>query len=134
MVGTPEANLVIVKSTYEGASSEENGRNLQQALAPDAKWTEAQGFPYAGNYTGFEAISFTVFRRLAEEWLDYKVVIDGYVASGDRVVAYGTYTGIFKATNKAFQARVAHLWKLEEGLIVSFEQFVDSVPVVSAMQ
>ena len=133
MVATPEANLAIVKSTYEGSSSEENGRKLQQALAPDAKWTEAQGFPYAGSYTGFDAISFNVFRRLAEEWLDYKVMIDGYVASGGQVVAYGTYTGICKATNKAFQARVAHLWKLEAGLIVSFEQFVDSAPVVSSM-
>ena len=134
MVGTPETNLAIVRSTYEGSSSEENGQNLHKALAPDAKWTEAQGFPYAGTYTGFEAISLNVFRRLAEEWLDYKVRIDGYVASGDQVVAFGTYTGVYKATNKAFRSRVAHLWKLEGGLIVSFEQFVDSVPVVSAMQ
>lgn len=134
MVGTPKANLAIVKSTYEGVSSEENGQNLKKALAPNAQWTEAQGFPYAGTYIGFDAISHNVFRRLAEEWRDYKVMIDGYVASGDQVVAYGTYTGTCKATHKAFQARVAHLWKLEEGLIVSFEQFVDSMPVVSAMR
>ena len=36
--------LEIVRATYEG-SSEENGRNLLAALAPDAEWTEAAGFP-----------------------------------------------------------------------------------------
>lgn len=42
-------NLDIIRATYEG-SSEDNGRNLQAALAPDARWTEAAGFPYAGTY------------------------------------------------------------------------------------
>jgi uncharacterized protein len=133
MVDASFANLALVKSTYEGASSQENGRNLQQALSFDATWTEARGFPYAGTYTGFEAIAQNVFRRLAQEWIGYKVVIEDYVASGDRVVAYGTYSGVHKETGKAFEARVAHLWKVVDGRIVSFEQFVDSVPVVEAM-
>ena len=38
------ASLELLRATYEG-SSEENGRNLLAALAPDAEWTEAEGFP-----------------------------------------------------------------------------------------
>jgi hypothetical protein len=38
------ASLELLRSTYEG-SSEDNGRNLLAALAPDAEWTEAEGFP-----------------------------------------------------------------------------------------
>lgn len=49
-------NLEIVRATYEGGSAEENGRNLLAALAPDAEWTEAAGFPYAGTYIGPQAI------------------------------------------------------------------------------
>jgi hypothetical protein len=30
------ANLDLIRATYEGSSSEENGRNLLAALAPDA--------------------------------------------------------------------------------------------------
>jgi len=134
MEATAAANLAVVKSTYGGKSSEENGKNLQRALAPNAKWIEAQGFPYAGTYTGFDEIAFNVFRRLGGEWIDYKVTIEDYVASGDQVVAYGTYTGTYKATNKVFRARVAHVWKLKDGKIVSFEQFVDTIPVVAAMK
>lgn len=126
-------NLEIVKSTYEGETSEENGKNLQQHLAADATWTEAAGFPYGGTYTGFEDIAKNVFSRLGNEWIDYKFVPEDYVASGDKVVAYGTYSGTYKETGKYFEARVAHLWKLKDGKIVSFEQFVDSKTVVDAM-
>lgn len=125
-------NLDIIKSTYEGNSSEENGQNLQHHLSAEATWTEAAGFPYAGTYTGFEEIAKHVFQRLSSEWIDYKFVVEDYVADKDKVVAYGTYSGTYKLTNKTFKARVAHLWKLKGGKIISFEQFVDSVPVVKA--
>lgn len=125
-------NLEIVKSTYEGKSSEENGKNLQKFLAPDAVWTEAEGFPLAGTYIGFEAIAQNVFYRLATEWIDYKFTPEGYVADGDKVVAFGTYSGTYKETNKFFKARVAHLWQLENDSIISFEQFVDSKTVNDA--
>ncbi|HEY9008135.1 MAG TPA: nuclear transport factor 2 family protein [Ohtaekwangia sp.] len=127
-------NVAIVKSTYEGKTSEENGKNLERYLAEYARWTEAKGFPYAGTYIGFEEINKNVFHRLATEWIDYKFTPEGYVADGDKVAAYGTYTGINKKTNKSFQARVVHLWNLKAGKIVSFEQFVDSQPVNEAMK
>jgi hypothetical protein len=45
-------NLEIIKSTYEGKTSEENGKNLAKYVAEDISWTEAKGFPYAGTYIG----------------------------------------------------------------------------------
>jgi len=126
-------NVVIIKSTYEGKTSEENGRNLEKYLAPDATWTEAAGFPYAGTYTGLKAITENVFNRLGSEWIDYKFTPEGYVAENDEVVAYGTYTGTNRQSGKYFTARVAHLWKLKAGKIVSFEQFVDSRKVTDAL-
>ena len=59
---TLPTNLEIIRATYEG-SSEENGRRLLAALAPDAIWTEAAGFPYAGTYTGPEQIVAGVFHK-----------------------------------------------------------------------
>jgi ketosteroid isomerase-like protein len=126
-------NLEIVKRTYEGKTSEENGRNLRAHLAVDAVWTEAAGFPYAGTYIGYDEIAANVFDKLAGEWLGYQFVPEGFVVEGDRVVAYGTYRGTYKKTGKHFAARVAHLWKLADGKIVSFEQFVDSATVAKAL-
>ncbi|MDT3296662.1 nuclear transport factor 2 family protein [Shewanella sp. SP2S2-6] len=128
-----DANLALVKSTYEGSSSAENAKNLQHALASDARWTEAAGFPYAGTYVGFSAIAAKVFARLEIEWDNYRVDIEDYVAQSDKVFAFGTYSGTYVKTGKHFSARVAHLWKIHSGKIVSFEQFVDSHSVVNAM-
>jgi hypothetical protein len=125
-------NLEIIKSTYEGKTSEENGKNLAKHVAEDISWTEAKGFPYAGTYIGLENVINNVFSRLGSEWIDYKFTPEDYVANDDKVVAYGTYTGTYKVTGKSLEARVAHIWKLKEGKIIRFEQFVDSHPVVEA--
>ncbi|OLF56527.1 nuclear transport factor 2 family protein [Pseudomonas chlororaphis] len=127
-------NLALIKSTYEGATSEENGRNTAAALAADARWTEAAGFPYAGTYVGFDAVVENVFKRLATEWEGFAFTVENYVAQGDKVFAYGNYTGIYKATGKPLNARVAHLWTLKEGKVTHFEQFVDSHTVQLAIK
>ena len=127
-------NLEIVKSTYEGKTSEENGENLAKYVADDIFWTEAKGFPYAGTYIGLDNVTKNVFSRLGSEWIDYKFTPEDYVASDDKVVAFGTYTGTYKLTNKPFSARVAHVWKLKDSKIISFEQFVDSQPVNEVMK
>jgi ketosteroid isomerase-like protein len=127
-------NLEIIKSTYEGKTSEENGENLAKYVVDDISWTEAKGFPYAGTYIGLHNITKNVFSRLGSEWIDYKFTPEDYVASDNKVVAYGTYTGTYKITGKSFSARVAHVWKLKHSKIISFEQFVDSQAVNDVMK
>ena len=127
-------NLEIIKSTYEGKTSEENGKNLAKHVAENISWTEAKGFPYAGTYIGLESVTENVFQRLGCEWIDYKFSPEDYIANKDKVVAYGTYSGTYKKTKKYFEARVAHIWKLNNGKIVSFEQFVDSKLVDEAIR
>ena len=127
------ANLGIIRATYEG-SSEENGRNLMAVLAPDTTWTEAAGFPYAGTYVGPEQIVAGVFQRLRTEWEGYTAKVHTYLAEGDRVAAFGVYSGTYLKTGKAMRATFAHLYRLKDGKIVSMEQFVDSHCVQQAMQ
>ncbi|MBC3375610.1 nuclear transport factor 2 family protein [Pseudomonas sp. SWRI92] len=127
-------NLSLIKSTYEGADSQENARNTAAALAEDARWTEAAGFPYAGTYVGFDAVLENVFKRLATEWDGFQFQVEDYVAQGDKVFAYGTYSGVYKATGLSMKARVAHLWTLADGKVTHFEQFVDSHTVQQALQ
>jgi ketosteroid isomerase-like protein len=126
------SNLDVIRATYEGAS-EDNGRALMAALAPDARWTEAAGFPYAGTYVGPEAIAAGVFQRLGSEWIGYRAEVHSYLADGDRVAAFGVYSGTYKATGKPMRATFAHLYHLKEGKIVSMEQVVDSAMVRAAM-
>ncbi len=126
-------NLDIIRATYEG-SSEDNGRNLLAVLAPDATWTEAVGFPYAGTYVGPDQIVAGVFQRLGTEWEGYSATVHTYLADDDRVAAFGVYSGTYRKTGKAMTATFAHLYRLKGGKIVSMEQYVDSHPVQQAMQ
>ncbi|MFX1737083.1 nuclear transport factor 2 family protein [Paraburkholderia sp. A1RI_3L] len=125
-------NLDIIRATYEG-SSEENGKNLLSVLAPDATWTEAAGFPYAGTYIGPEQIISGVFQRLGTEWDGYNAKVHTYLADGDRVAAFGVYSGTYRKTGKPMSAIFAHLYCLKDGKILSMEQYVDSHPVQQAL-
>ncbi len=125
-------NLALIRATYEG-TSEQNGRHLLLILAADVEWTEAAGFPYAGTYIGPAAIAMQVFYRLATEWIDYRAVPDRYLADGDQVAVFGTYTGTYKVTGRAMQASFAHLYTLKDGRVTRMRQYVDSHMVRLAM-
>ena len=128
-----KTNLELVRATYEG-SPQENSQNLRAILAPDTAWTEAPGFPYAGTYVGPEAIFAGVFQRLGTEWQGYQAKVHTYLADGDRVAAFGVYSGTYLQTGKAMTASFAHLYHLADGKILRMEQYVDSHPVQQALQ
>ncbi|HEY8586881.1 MAG TPA: nuclear transport factor 2 family protein [Rhodanobacter sp.] len=104
------------------------------ALAPDVRWTEAEGFPYGGTYVGPDAILQNVFVKLGSEWDGFAAVPHELVADGDTVVALGEYSGTFKATGKRFSAPFAHVWKLNGSRVVTFRQITDTVIVQRALQ
>ena len=83
------------------------------------------------------AIDRAVFARLGEITGDdpefLAELVDTYLADGDRVAAFGVYTGIYRKTGKAMRATFAHLYQLKSGKIVSMEQYVDSATVQGAM-
>ncbi len=125
-------NLQIIRATYEGPS-DENGKHLLAALAPDAVWIEAEGFPYAGTYVGPESIVANVFQRLATEWIDYRARVDSYVTEGDHVVAFGVYSGTYRKTGRSMRAAFAHHYTLRDGKIARMVQYVDSHQVRVAL-
>ncbi|MEP7053391.1 MAG: nuclear transport factor 2 family protein [Pseudomonadota bacterium] len=131
-LSTAASNLETIKATYEGPS-EENGKHLLAALAPNATWIEAAGFPYAGTYVGPEAIVKNVFSRLASEWLGYRAEVASYLADGQQVVAFGEYSGMYKATGRAMRAPFAHHYTLHDGKIVRMVQYVDTYLVRQAI-
>ena len=58
--------------------------------------------------------------------------MQGLIDGGDQIVGVGTYHGTYRGTEKELQARVAHVWKLQHGKIVAFEQFTDTLLVNQA--
>jgi uncharacterized protein len=103
-------------------------------LAPDASWTEAEGFPYGGTYVGADAVLRNVFMRIGTEWQGFAAVPHEFVADGDTVIALGDYSGAYKATGKSFVAPFVHVWKFRDGKVATFRQHTDTAVVQRALR
>lgn len=127
------SDLDKIKSVY-GALAKGDVPGLLEVLSADIEWTEAEGFPYAGTYRGPKAVLEGVFMRLATEWEGFAAVPHEFIDGGDTIVVVGKYSGVYKATNKSFQADFAHVWKVREGKAVRFVQYVDTLLVHRAVE
>ncbi|MEO8020282.1 nuclear transport factor 2 family protein [Polaromonas sp.] len=125
-------NLNIIADHY-AASTRQDMAAMMADVAPDVRWTEMAGFPCAGTWVGPEQVTKQVFHALGAEWSSYRFELQELIDAGDRVIALGLYHGTYAKTGKSMQARVAHVWRLEAGKIVQFEQFTDTLLVAQAM-
>ncbi|MGY2877023.1 uncharacterized protein ACVW00_004213 [Marmoricola sp. URHA0025 HA25] len=105
---------------------------LRATLAPDVEWTEMAGFPLAGTYRTPEGVTTHVMERLGADWDGWTAHDDRYVVDGEDVVVLARYTASHRGTGRPLAVRVAHHFVVRCGLIVRFEQFVDTALVRDA--
>ncbi|WP_415949156.1 nuclear transport factor 2 family protein [Streptomyces sp. KLOTTS4A1] len=129
---TSTAPADVVRRQYL-ASAAGDLAALRATLAPDVEWTEMAGFPLAGTYRTPDGVTAGVMDQLAKEWDGWTAHDDTYVVDGDNVVVLARYTATHKVTHKAINVRVAHHFVVRGGLIVRFEQFVDTALVREAL-
>ncbi len=122
----------LVKSHYD-ANTNGDLPGMLAPLAPDAAWTEMEGFPLGGTYTGPDAIRASVFERLGREWDDYSATLDSLYDAGSTIVATGWYSGTYPPTGRSMRCRYAHVWQVADGAVAAFEQFTDTRLVADAM-
>jgi ketosteroid isomerase-like protein len=105
---------------------------LRATLAPDVEWTEMAGFPLAGTYRTPIGVTSNVMEKLGADWDGWAAHDDTYVVDGENVVVLARYTARHRGTGKPLAVRVAHHFIVRGGLIVRFEQFVDTALVRDA--
>jgi uncharacterized protein len=123
-------NVAVVRRLYQARG---NPEVIRQVLASDVRWEVVDGFPYSGIYVGLDNVLSNFFGRLFTDFDEF--VADGseFFESGDRVIALGTYSGRARRTGKSFTARFAHVWTLQDGLIVRLQQCADTVQLARAL-
>jgi ketosteroid isomerase-like protein len=120
------SNLETVREIYN-AFAEGDIDTVVSAFADDVTWVEAEGGPYGGSYNGPKQVVENVFGPINEEWDEFRVEPDRFIAEGDTVVATGTYSGTYAETGEQFEAPFAHIWDLTDGQVVHFHQHIDTV-------
>jgi len=129
---SPEASPAEVVRRQYVASATGDLAALHATLAPDVEWTEMAGFPLAGTYRTPDGVTTNVMEKLGADGDDWTAHDDTYVVDGEDVVVLARYTARNRATGKPLAVRVAHHFVVRGGLIVRFEQFVDTALVRDA--
>jgi uncharacterized protein len=122
------ANLDLIRGLYE-AFGRGDIADVLARMAPDIEWNEAENFPYAdGNpYRGPDAIVAGIFARLGSEWEGFAAVPEEFLDAGDTIVVLGRYRGTYKATGRALDAQLVHLWRVKDGKAAAFQQYTDTL-------
>ncbi|MFL6373763.1 MAG: nuclear transport factor 2 family protein [Pyrinomonadaceae bacterium] len=121
-------NGEIIKNLYENVATL-NIPAVLNSMDPNISWTEAEGYMYGGTYVGPEAILENVFKRLTEEWEDFRAEPERIVDGGNTVVALGTYSGKYLKTGRSMTAPFAHVWRFKNQRISEFVQYTDTLVI-----
>ena len=123
-----QENVALVQAIY-AAFKAGDVPGVVARMSPDIVWNEAENFPYADRnpYLGPEAILTGVFARLGTEWEGFAAIPEEFLDAGDTVVVLGRYQGIYRATGRALDAQLVHVWRVEDGKAVAFQQYTDTL-------
>jgi len=126
----PSSNVELIRDIYEAFSAGDVPGVLGR-MSPEIVWNEAENFPYAdGNpYLGPQAVLEGVFARCIGEWDGFGLEIEELLDAGETVVARGRYVGVYKATGRAQHTQLVHVWRVEDGEVVGFQQYADTLQV-----
>ena len=124
-----DQSIELVKGVY-GAFARGDVPAVLGAFADDIEWYEAEGMPYGGLHHGGDVVAQKVFGPITEDIDGFALVTEEFIGTGGTVVAVVRYTGTGKATGKALDLPVVHVWDIRDGKLARFRQFIDTVKFV----
>jgi hypothetical protein len=125
-----QENVALIRGLYDAFAAGDVPGVLGR-MSPDIVWNEAENFPYADRnpYVGPLAVAEGVFARCGSEWDGFAAVPFEILDAGDTVIALGRYHGTYKATGKPMNAQMVHVWRIIDGKVTAFQQYVDTLHV-----
>ena len=124
--------LALVQELYAAFAARDRAR-LLAVMHPDIVWIQNDGFPHGGEHRGAVLVLDEVLARFRREWSAWRADVTEWIDAGDTVVALGAYAGTHAATGRSMRAAFAHVYRVESGRIVRFQQFTDTHALRSAL-
>lgn len=126
-----EQNVETIRGAYE-AFARGDIPGVMSALHDDIEWDSPTSLPWGARCHGHDEV-LAFFGRLAELMEELRVEPDRFIDAGDTVVVTGTHHGRGKQGGP-FEARWCMVWELRDGRAARFREYVDSAPIVEAME
>ena len=118
-----EANVEALRRGYEALNRGDLSVVLE-LLDPEIEWHEPEPSPDAGTHTGRDS-----FERFFHSWIDsfdgFRVEPEQVVESGDRLIAVVHQSGRGRASGIQVDARLAHVWTVQDGRAIRWEAVAD---------
>ncbi len=124
-------NFEAVKAHYAGSDAKDIAA-MMVPVTDTTEWRLTAGAPYAGDMVGAAAV-IDRFEQIFRDWQQFDLKIEELIDGGDTIVATGVYNGVYRATGKTIAARVVHVWNMQDGKVLRFEEFTDTWLLHSAM-
>lgn len=129
------SNVAMVRDVYE-AFARGDMDTVLGSMDPQIEWREAEGNPYQPDgsaWTGPQAVVENLFVRLGQDWEGFTTHPKEFHDAGDTVVVEGRYTATHAENGKPLDAQVCHVWRVRDGKLTSFQQYVDTAQMQDVM-
>ena len=127
-----DKNADVVRSAYAAFAR----RDLASALAlmdPRVEWIQPDVLPWGGVYRGPDQIA-RFFATLGEYVEGGRVEADEAWEADDHVVVLGRFRGRARVTNAEFAVELCHVWRVADGRVTWFRNFVDTAALLRALE
>jgi ketosteroid isomerase-like protein len=123
-------NINLVRTIHEGWARGDFrvGTDLR---APDYEWKQRPDAVEPGSLHG--AAVGTALRRLFEVWEDYRIEAEEYIDAGDEIVVVSRVRGIGRGSRVELDEKLALVWRVRDGELVSTEVFADRQEALEAV-
>jgi uncharacterized protein len=123
-------NVSVVRRLYQARG---NPEVIRQVLGSEVRWEVVDGFPYGAVYKNRDSVLRDFFGRLFTDFDEFVANGSEFFESGEHVIALGNYSGRARRSGRRFTARFAHVWTLQDGLIVRLQQCADTLQLARAL-
>lgn len=129
---SPQDNVKIVQDGYERFKTG-NIPSLLEIMSDRVEWMipEVPGVPVSGTRNGREGVA-DFFAKLNETQELISFEPREFIAQGDKVVVLGRYSFRVRATRQQFESDWAHVFTIQNGKVVRFQEFADTAAVAVA--
>jgi len=122
----------LVIEVYE-ALAKGDKQTLEDLMAPDAQWCdnappEMKG---GGRFVGIDAIIKYVASNIGET-TTFKIEQEWMISDGNRVVVMIHELATVQRTKRMFEIHSIHVFTLENGKVVKFDNYFDPTPILKA--
>jgi ketosteroid isomerase-like protein len=108
---------------------------LLRLFDQNIEWTSPgpSALPTSGRRRGHQEVR-DFFNAVQKTYDIQRFAPIDFIAQGDRVVVLGENTAKIKATGKVITETWAHVFRLKNGKVTSFVEYVDTAPVVAELR